>query len=429
MRVLMCHNFYCEPGGEDQVFSDEAALLESRGHEVLRYTMHNNTIAGMNRLRLAWRTLWNSQSYREVRGLIRRERPDVMHCTNTFPLISPSVYYAARAEGVPVVQSLHNFRLLCANGILRTEGPDSLPCPGGGSFRCLRQGCYRNSSLATFVVLSMLRYHRLRRTWTRMVDQYIALTRYGRDHFVAKGLPAEKVIVKPNFVGGDRGMGSGSGGYAVFVGRLSWEKGVKTLLDAWTQHDLPLKLKIVGDGPMAADVRAAAGDNVEWLGRRPFPEILDIMAEAEFLVFPSVWHETFGRTIIEAFSTGTPVIAAKMASAAELVADGRTGYHFKVGNPGDLAAKVRLASAGVNHLEMRRAARREYEEKYTPEANYAQLMEIYRRAGASLSDGNSPRSIGNKTGPKIANGKEPLPHPRETVLAANLAVQPAGEMP
>ena len=201
MRILLCHNYYCQPGGEDQVFADEGRLLESRGHTVLRYTMHNQAIAGMNRLQLAWRTVWNSQSYRAIRTLIRRERPDVMHCTNLFPLISPSVYYAAHAEGVPVVQSLHNFRMLCANGILRTEGPDGRPCPGGGFFRCLRQGCYRHDRLATFVVLCpCCDTTTFLRTWTRMVDHYIALTQFGRQVFVARGLPAEKVTVKPNFV-------------------------------------------------------------------------------------------------------------------------------------------------------------------------------------------------------------------------------------
>ncbi len=378
MRILLCHNFYQQPGGEDQVFADEGQLLESRGHAVFRYTMHNNMIPTMNRLQLAWQTIWNSRSYAAIRTLIRRERPDVMHCTNVFPLISPSVYYAAREEGVPVVQSLHNFRMLCANGVLRTEGPDGAPCPGGGFFRCLRYGCYRHNRAATFVVLSMLRYHSFLRTWTRMVDRYIALNQFCRGVFAAHGLPAEKISVKPNFVGTDRGPGNGSGNYAVFVGRLSWEKGVQTVLDAWQQHDLPISLKIIGDGPQAPEVQAAAGEreagtphatakgnnarshgggeppslrrnNIQWLGRRPLDEILDILAEAQCLIFPSIWHETFGRTIIEAFSTGTPVIAANMGSAAELVADGRTGYHFKVGNSGDLAAKVlQLTSAGKN---------------------------------------------------------------------------------
>ncbi len=384
MKVLLCHNYYRQPGGEDQVFADEAALLESRGHAVLRYTMHNDAVAAMNRVQLAWRTVWNSQSYREIRNLIRRERPDVMHCTNVFPLISPSVYYAAQAEGVPVVQSLHNFRMLCANGILRTEEPGGKPCSQGGSLGCLRVGCYRRDRLATLVVLCMLRWHGFLRTWTRKVDHYIALTQSGRSLFVARGLPADKVSVKPNFVGSDPGPGLGKGNYAVFVGRLSWEKGVQTLLQAWQRHKMPVSLQIIGDGPMAAEVQAASGrDNIQWLGRRPLPEVLAIMADAQCLIFPSIWNETFGRTIIEAFATGTPVIAANMAAAAELVADGRTGYLFEANNPQALSAKIlQLTAAGDMQLEMRRAARREFEEKYTSAANYEQLIEIYHRAGA-----------------------------------------------
>jgi glycosyltransferase involved in cell wall biosynthesis len=434
MKILLCHNYYCQPGGEDQVFADEGQLLESRGHAVLRYTMHNNAIAAMNRLQVAWRTIWNSQSYRAVRALIRRERPDVVHCTNLFPLISPSVYYAARAEGLPVVQSLHNFRLLCANGILRTEGPDGRPCPGGG-FSCLRHGCYRQDRLATFITLSMLRCHGLLRTWTRMVDHYIALTQFGRGVFVARGLPADKVAVKPNFVGNDRGPGRGSGGYAVFVGRLSWEKGIPTMLDAWRQHQLPILLKIVGDGPLASDVQAAAGrNNIQWLGRRPLEEVLDIVAEAQCLIFPSIWNETFGRTIIEAFSTGTPVVAANMSSAAELVADGRTGYHFEVGNPHDLAAKVRqVTGAGEKQLEMRRAARREFEEKYTPEVNYPQLIEIYRRAGACRPAGGDSRRrpFQRDRRRQVAETEGPLGQEGETGLAPTgaVAVRTPGDSP
>ncbi len=294
---------------------------------------------------------------------------------------------------MPVVQSLHNFRILCANGILRASASDGRPCPVGGFFRCLRQGCYRDDSLATFVVLAMIRYHRWRQTWTRAVDQYIALTNFCRGMFVEHGLPAAKVSVKPNFVWNDRGAGRGEGGYAVFVGRLSWEKGVQTLLESWQKNAIAIPLKIVGDGPMAPEVqKAAVTGNIEWLGRRPIAEVLRIVGDARCLIFPSIWHETFGRTIIEAYAAGTPVIAASMGSAAELVDDGRTGYLFQAGDPVDLAAKVRqFAAGGEKEIAMRQAVRREFEDKYTPDTNYAQLMEIYRRAGARAgADADSP---------------------------------------
>lgn len=423
MKILLCHNYYLQPGGEDQVFADEGKLLESHGHDVVRYTADNRAIAGviaqrwsLGRARLAWETLWNSRSYRAVRALIRRERPDVMHCTNVFPLLSPSIYYAARAEKVPVVQSLHNFRMLCANGILRTSGPGGRPCPVGGFFRCLRHGCYRNNSMATLVVLLMVRFHRWRRTWTRAVDHYIALTNFCRGLFIENGLPPEKVSVKPNFVANDPGPGRGEGGYAVFVGRLSWEKGIHTMLDAWQSGTIPIPLKIVGDGPMAPEVQKAAGHpragrgsavNIQWLGRRPVDEVLRIVADARCLVFPSIWHETFGRTIIEAYAVGTPVIAASMGSAAELVHDRRTGHLFEPGNADDLAAEVRQFAAGDENVEMRRAARREFEEKYTPETNYAQLMEVYHRAGART--GHPPAGSGGDALPRPAI---PAPHSR-----------------
>jgi glycosyltransferase involved in cell wall biosynthesis len=278
----------------------------------------------------------------------------------------------------------------------------------------MRQGCYRNNSLATLVVLLMVRYQRWRKTWTREVNHYIALTNFCRGLFVEHGLPAESVSVKPNFVANDPGPGRGEGGYAVFVGRLSWEKGIRTMLDAWQGGNIPIPLKIVGDGPLAPEVqKAATTANVEWLGRRPVDDVLRIVADARCLIFPSIWHETFGRTIIEAYAVGTPVIAASMGSAAELVDDGRTGKLFQPGDAEDLAAKVRqFVAAGVadgEQIAMRRAARREFEEKYTPERNYAQLMEIYHRAGARAEP------VGGGL-PAI-----PPPHSRSHALPGNVA--------
>jgi len=384
MKILLCHNYYQQPGGEDQVFADEASLLQSHGHEVMRFTLHNDAIDGMSRWSLARRTLWNRQSYHQLRQLMRQERPDVMHCTNTFPLISPAAYYAARAEGVAVVQSLHNYRLLCPNAQFHRDGRVCRDCMGRRlPWPGVLRGCYRNDRAASAVVAAMLGVHRALKTWTRTVDVYIALTEFSRRTFVEGGLPAERIVVKPNFVHPDPGPGSGDGQYAVFVGRLAPEKGVNTLLAAWSRLSPPIRLKIVGDGPAANAVRqaASADPRIQWLGFRPLDEVCSILGEAACLVMPSTWYETFGRTMIEAFAKGTPVIASRLGAMAELVDDGRTGLHFEPQNADDLASKVeRLLADPAEAARMRGEARLQYERKYTAEANYRMLMAIYEQA-------------------------------------------------
>ena len=386
MKILLCHNFYQQPGGEDLCFAAEGSLLESHGHQVLRFTRHNDAIVRMKRFDVAPRTLWNRDTFHGLRELIRRERPSVMHCTNTFPLISPAAYYAARAEGVPIVQSLHNYRLFCLNAcFLRSDHvcedclKKAVPWPG------VLHGCYRSSRTASAVVAAMLSLHRLMRTWTRMVDRYYTLTEFSRGKFIVGGLPAQQVAVKPNFIHPDPSPGRGQGGYAVFIGRLSPEKGIKTLLSAWRQLGGRLPLKIIGDGPLAASVKAAANQTagIDWLGRRQHQEVLRLIGEATCLVMPSIVYETFGRTIIEAYAKGTPVVASRLGAMAELVHEGRTGLLFEPGNAADLALKIHsLLGNPERSAEMRIATRREYEEKYTAETNYRMLMRIYEEAVA-----------------------------------------------
>ena len=384
MKILLCHNFYQQPGGEDQCFEAEARLLEAGGHEVARCTAHNDAINGMGRLDAARRTFWNAETYARVRALVRRERPAVMHCTNTFPLLSPAAYYAARAEGVPVVQALHNYRLLCPNALFLRDGrvcEDCLHRPL--AWPAVLHGCYRGDRAATAVVAAMTAGHRMLRTWSRAVDLYYTPSEFARRKFLQAGMAADRIAVKPNFVAPDPGPGTGRGGYVVFVGRLSPEKGLDVLLGAWARMGRPVRLRVVGDGPLADVVRAACSRDprIEWQGWRPAEEVLSIVGEAACLVMPSTWYETFGRTIIEAFARGTPVVASRLGAMAELVDDGRTGRLFTPGDAADLAAKVqRLLADPAGLGRMREAARREYEGKYTADINYRLLLTIYERA-------------------------------------------------
>lgn len=398
MKILLCHNFYQQPGGEDQVFGDEGALLESRGHEVVRYTLHNDDISDMGKLALARKTLWNEASANQIRKIIRSERPDVMHCTNIFPLISPAAYYVAREEGVAVVQSLHNYRTICPKAQFVRDGKVCESCLGKSiAWPAILHGCYRDNRSATAAVVAMLAYHRKKQTWSKIVDRFIALTEFSKQKHIEGGLPADKIDVKPNFVSPDPGVGSGNGDYAVFVGRLSPEKGVGTLLEAWSHLRRDLRLRIVGDGPLADDVRkaAAADRRIEWLGRRDLTEVCDIIGAATCLVMPSVCYETFGRTIVEAYAKGTPVVSSRLGAMQELVDEGRTGTQFEAGNAEDLAAKLEELLRDPSRLpEIREEARWEYEARYTAEANYEQLITIYETALGAVNPALAQQQAG-----------------------------------
>ena len=380
----MVHNYYQQAGGEDRVFLEETDLLEANGHEVVRYCLHNEQVATVSPATLAKGTLWSAPAYRDLEDLLRRERPHLAHFHNTFPLISPAGYYAARAAGVPVVQTLHNYRLLCPNALFYRDGGPCEDCLGRAvTWPGMVHGCYRGSRAASAVVTAMLTAHRAARTWAKAVDLYVALTEFARRKFVEGGLPAEKIEVKPNFVRPDPGVGTGKGGFALFVGRLSPEKGVGTLLEAWDRFGEGVPLKVVGDGPLTGRVLSVADrrPDVEYLGRKPAEEVRALMKEAGVLVFPSEWYETFGRVAAEAFAAGTPVVASDIGAVAEMVDDGRTGLLFRPGDAGHLASQVkRVLNRPEEYARMRREARTEFEAKYTAERNYGMLMKLYESA-------------------------------------------------
>lgn len=384
MRILSVHSRYQIRGGEDESREAEERLLRQMNHSVEVYEESNERVAAIHPINMALKTIWSVEAYQTVRHRLSCQPHDVVHVQNFFPLISPSVHYAAKAEGVPVVQTLRNYRLLCPNALFFRDGKvceDCLgkPIPWPGVWH----SCYRESLSASGAVATMLTVHRIMGTWSKMVDVFITLTEFARQKFIEGGLPPEKIVVKPNFVSADPGVGSGRGGYALYVGRLSVEKGLDTLLAAWEKLEGKVPLKIIGDGPLEAEVARAVSrfPQVEWLGRKPLSEVYQLMGEAMVLIFPSKWYETFGRVAVEAFAKGTPVIAANIGAIAELVDDSRTGLHFRPGDAADLANKVEWILGNPIHLaQMRQEARQEFETKYTAQQNYQRLMEIYRLA-------------------------------------------------
>jgi len=399
MNIVLVHNHYQHPSGEDVVVRSEKELLTAAGHQVTEYARHNDEIKHYGlRLRamLAFRTVWAWDSLRDLRAILNREKADVAHFHNTLPLISPAAYYACREAGVPVVQTLHNYRLFCPAPTFFRNGQVCEECVQHSLWRGVRYGCYHGSRLATATVALMLAVHRVLGTWTRRVDCYIALTEFARQKFVEAGLPAEQIVVKPNFVYPDPGKRNEGGDYALFAGRLAPEKGLGTLLDAWQRLRNNVPLEILGDGPLGIKLQEHAAShgpsNVRFRGRLTGERTLEAMKGARVLVFPSQWYEGFPMVIAEAYASGVPVIASRLGAMAEIVEDGRTGLHFTPGDPEDLAAKVEWAWTHPKEMEvMGRAARAEYEAKYTAEHNYPMLMGIYQRA-ITAQRGSAPRT-------------------------------------
>jgi glycosyltransferase involved in cell wall biosynthesis len=393
VKVLLVHNTYQQPGGEDVVFEQERRLLADAGHAVITYCRSNweiERLAPGARLALSYRTIWNEPARREVLALLGRERPDVVHVHNTFVMISPSIFSACQEAGIPVVQSVHNYRLFCPVSTFFREGGVCEACLHQSLWQGVRHGCYHGSRSATAVVALMLAVNRRRRTWTSKVDRFIALTNFTRRKLVEGGIPEERIVVKPNFIHPDPGEGSGPRDYALFVGRLSPEKGASILLDAWSRLPEPVPLVVLGGGPEQGDLEERARRNhlstVQFRGQVPRPETIAAIQGARFLVFPSLWYENFPMTIGEAFACGTPVIGSRLGAVEEIVDDGRTGLHFEPGSAGELAGRVAWAwNHPAEMKSMGREARRKFEAKYTAESNYPILVDVYEQAMARRS--------------------------------------------
>ncbi|MFE4107912.1 glycosyltransferase [Almyronema epifaneia] len=389
MKILAIHNRYQIRGGEDESFDLETSLLEKNGHQVIRYIKDNKIIDELPLWQVGLRTIWSRSDYRSIRGLIQKERVDLAHIQNHFPLVSPSAYYAAKHEGIPVVQSLRNYRLYCLNSYLFREQKvcedclgKSIPLPG------VVHKCYRNSRLGSTVVTASISTHRLLKTYQTQVDAFIVLTEFAKQKYIHNGIPAEKVFIKPNFVDPDPKAGRGDGGFVLFVGRLSAEKGISVLLRAWEVLGKRTQLKIVGEGPLQSDVEAAAVNTagIQYLGRQSLADVYDLIGQATALIFPSLWYEGMPRVIIEAFAKGTPVIASYLGAMVTMIEHQKTGLHFQVGNSDALIEQVFwMLDHPQAWSEMRQAARSNYELNYTAEQNYQMLMQIYQRVLGSVS--------------------------------------------
>ena len=379
MRVLVVHNFYQNPGGEDSIVQEELSMLAKNGVHIDLFAANNNDITGARRrISTALQVIYSPGARRALAKKLAAFLPDVVHIHNFFPLLSPSVLDACRAAGVPSVITLHNFRILCPSAqLLRRDGAVPEQSRRNSCWWTVPKRVYRDSAAATLAVAAMVEFHKLAGTWTRKVGRFIALTDWAKRMFTEGGLPAERIVVKPNCVARPPAFNGLQRGGGLFVGRLDEQKGIRTLLQAWKDIDYPLR--IIGDGPLAELVERNGNARIVHLGRQPREVVRKEMQAAKFLVLPSIGHEMFPVTVLEAFSNHLPVMCSDLPSLGELVEPGVTGLTFPPGDANAIAALVRWAVANGSQLdELGRCAHSTYEERYTPEVNFSQLIGIYR---------------------------------------------------
>lgn len=385
MKVLVAHNWYPHRGGEETVFEAEVAMLKRHGVDVATLVVANLPfMGGPSRISNALRAVYNPASAKLMKEEIAKYRPDIVHVHNIYPRLSPSIFGACRDMGVPAVWTLHNFRIACANALLLRDGAPCEACVGTLPWPAIVHRCGGPSLPQSLSKAAMIGYHELAGTWRNAVDRFIALTPFGKSRFVAAGVPERKIAIKPNFMA-DPGYAEDCAtrrAGVLFVGRLSAEKGIRTLIDAWDGMEIPLT--IIGDGPERENIQGGAW--IRAVGKQGHDAVLDHMRQAAALVIPSLCYENFPMTFVEAMATGTPVIASRIGSLVSLVEDGMNGRHFEAGNAADLRAVVRstladpaaCATLGVG-------ARSTYERDLTEDRNFAQLMDIYESTRAQHS--------------------------------------------
>lgn len=390
MKILIIHNSYQYKGGEDTVFEAETNLLQRNGHNVKALTFDNKTIkTPFQKIIAALMTPFNFASAKLLQQTIDAFQPEIIHVHNFFPIASPSIFYVARKNNIAIVMTLHNYRLICPNALLYTQNSICEKCIHHSfAIYGVAKGCYRSSKLQTFVLASSTFLHNILGTWRKKIDILITLTPFAQQIFLRSALNVDEkqFIIKPNFVE-DYGIGTAKEEYTLFVGRLSEEKGIEILLEAFKQ--LPYPLYIVGTGPLESLVIECSKQyhNIHYLGHQTKNDVITTMKKAKVVVVPSIVYETFGMIIIEAFSTGTPVLCSNKGAMAEIVENGYSGLHFNLGDANDLSLKLNSFYNDLDtYQHMCINARQVYESTYTPDINYDNLMGIYNDAISSKTN-------------------------------------------
>jgi glycosyltransferase involved in cell wall biosynthesis len=391
LRIMVVHNWYrsANPSGENRVVEREGAALAARGHELIRFERHSDDIADWplpKKTGLPARIIWSREAHQALRAELRSQRPDVVHIHNTFPLLSPAVLYACREESVPVVITLHNYRLMCAAGSFFRDGAICQDCVTGPAIQAVRHGCYRDSRLATVPIFVSNRTHR--QAWRSMVSAYIFISAAQRDLLSGLGLPPDRVFVRHNLIPRRDVPPSSRENAVLFAGRLEEAKGVRVLMSAWDRYlEQPgspgLKLIIAGTGILQPEVAAwaATRPSVQLTGQVTADVCTDLMARSRAVILPSAWAEPFGLVAVEAMAAGSPCIAAAHGALPELVTHGVDGTLVPPSDPGALAEAIADVQARPDvYAGYGEAARDSYQKRFDPEENLDQLVDIYRFA-------------------------------------------------
>jgi len=383
MKLLFLHNQYLIGGGEDVSTRLEIELLQSNGHQVDSIVVSNIELSEKNNFRIATDSIWSGHFYAAVAKKIAENKYDIIHVQNFFPQISPSVFYAARRNGTKIVMSVRNYRLVCPNAMLFVNNHICTECVGRTiPFPALKHNCYRNSLSATTVTVAMLSIHNLLNTWTTKIDGYIAISTFVKDQLISGGIGHEKIFVRYNFANQIPTISDKHQSHFLYVGRLSMEKGIDILLAAFNSPELANEnLRIIGTGPLLNKVKEAmqVNPNISYMGTLPLDETYREMALAKCLIFPSQWHEPFGRTIIEAFAMGTPVVGSDRGAIPELVIDNYNGFIFKANSLPDLIAVLIKFLDSYNSIDFDQNARKSFLEKFTTTSSYSAIMNIYNK--------------------------------------------------
>lgn len=388
LKILMLHNLYSMQGGEDVSARSEAKLLQDFGHSVDLVLYDNKAEKNLHSLRTATRAVWSFASTKDVQDRLINGNYDLMHVQNYFPLISPAVLRVASRLRVPTVQALRNYRLICANGQLFRENQACFKCHGAfAPWHSIVHGCYRDSRAGSAAVTAMIAVHKLIGTWRAHTTAFVAVSEHVRDVYVRAGFPADRIFAKPNVVTGGSLIDEAVDNQLAYVGRLSPEKGIESLLEAWRRANRPGRLVIAGDGPSDGVLRSMADgdDTVSFLGRLTPDEAIVVMARSKAIVIPSLWGEPFPRTGVEALSVGTPVFGAASGGIVELIVKERAGAVYPAGDVDALSRLIgRLFSDQQWASRLREDARAVFAERYAPQVILKRTEEIYRWAIAQV---------------------------------------------
>jgi glycosyltransferase involved in cell wall biosynthesis len=384
MKILIGHNYYQQAGGEDAVFHAQIDLFRNFGHEMVVYKRHNNEIDQNLALKIshAFSLRFSKRSYQEVKQLIYAHHPSVAHFHNLFFMMTPSVLYACKDQGIPTIISLHNFRLMCINALFYRDGHPCEDCVTGSDFSGIQHKCYHHSLISSVLVTDRNRYHWKKKTWENCVDRFLVATQFTKDKYTQAGINPDKISVVPPFVSQPNNSSTQPKKYAFYSGRLSHEKGISFLVKAWANIKFPLY--IAGAGPEQIGIEKYIKEHqlnhIHMVGFLEKENYAQMLAGAKFLVVPSVCYENFPRVIAEAYSHGIPVLASRLGTMEQVVEEGNTGFLFTPENISSLIENVdKILSDERKYQELCRGAQNVYELKYTPQRHYQNLMEIYSK--------------------------------------------------